>query len=78
MCRPSGASHHFDTGFPPLPRWATLFRPWRGWIQRKGRPHPYAAKVGHPRRQRQKQGKETRNGNGEVQEGSFAALKDDC
>jgi len=22
----------FPDGFPALPRWATLFRPWRDWL----------------------------------------------
>ncbi len=29
-CRPSGASRYFNAGLPPLSRWATVFRLWRG------------------------------------------------
>jgi len=74
-CRPSGASLYFNTGLPPLTRWATLFRPWRGWIKRIEKTHPYTTKDGapakatsrarprDPQRQRQEQDQETRKGN---------------
>jgi hypothetical protein len=45
-------------GLPPLTRWATLFRPWRGWIKikikikikrkRKRSPTLTQGRVGHP------------------------------
>jgi hypothetical protein len=31
MCRPYGAWDFHASMVPPLPRWATLFRPWRDW-----------------------------------------------
>ena len=74
-CRPSGASLYFNTGLPPLTRWATLFRPWRGWIKRIEKTHPYTTKDGapakatsrarprDPQRQRQERGQETRKSN---------------
>jgi hypothetical protein len=31
MCRPCGAWRYRANSNPPLPRWATIFRPWRDW-----------------------------------------------